>query len=76
MTETELDMRGTLCPEPVLAAARALKALPPGGRLRLRADDPVAGIDITHFCRVTGHALLETAEGPDGFCFLIARRDG
>lgn len=72
MTQT-LDMRGTLCPEPVLAANRALGAMAPGARLRLLADDPVAEIDIAHFCRSRGHRLLSARRDGDVFEFVIAR---
>jgi tRNA 2-thiouridine synthesizing protein A len=31
-----------------------------GGVLRLRATDPAAVVDVPHFCREGGHALLGT----------------
>lgn len=68
-----LDMRGTLCPEPVLAARRALAALPPGAVLEMLADDPVAELDITHFCTRTGHSLLSVTRRDGVFRFRIRR---
>ncbi|PTW49944.1 sulfurtransferase TusA family protein [Rhodovulum kholense] len=62
--EIEIDVRGLKCPLPVLRARKALAGLAPGGLLRLRADDPVAVIDIPHFCREAGHALI-AAEDDD-----------
>lgn len=70
---TEIDMCGTLCPEPVLAAHRALRALPPGARLRLLADDPVAEIDVTHFCRSRGHLLVSVTR-ERGICAFVIER--
>lgn len=54
----ELDARGLLCPLPVLKARKRLAALSLGDILRLRADDPAAPLDVAHFCREQGHALL------------------
>ncbi len=71
--ERRLDMRGTLCPEPVLGAHRELRQMALGERLTLLADDPVAEIDITHFCRSRGHVLLSCRQEGKWFEFLIER---
>ncbi|MBR9763988.1 MAG: sulfurtransferase TusA family protein [Rhodobacteraceae bacterium] len=70
---TEIDARGLRCPLPVLRAQKALRALPPGALLRLLADDPMARIDLPHFCAEAGHALLSTEEVGSAFRFLIRR---
>lgn len=78
MSETDeelLDVRGRVCPEPVLAANRRLKAMAPGARLRLVADDPVAYVDIQHFCRQRGHAILALERDGPVTTFLIQRAD-
>ncbi len=72
MTEP-LDMCGTLCPEPVLAANRALGKMQPGAELVLLADDPVAEIDITHYCRSKGHRLVSVTRNDGVFWFRIRR---
>ncbi|MHA6345841.1 sulfurtransferase TusA family protein [Roseivivax sp. CAU 1761] len=60
----ELDATGLLCPLPVLKARKRLSALAPGGRLRVRTDDPAAVIDVPHFCQEAGHVLeAQDAEG-------------
>lgn len=56
--DAELDARGLLCPLPVLKARKRLLALPPGGVLRVLADDPAALVDIPHFCAEQHHALM------------------
>jgi tRNA 2-thiouridine synthesizing protein A len=56
--DAELDATGLLCPLPVLKARKRLMALPPGGVLRLIADDPAAAVDVPHFCAEAGHALI------------------
>jgi tRNA 2-thiouridine synthesizing protein A len=62
----EIDARGLKCPLPVLKARKALAGLPAGAVLRLTADDPVAVIDIPHFCSEAGHRLVLTSETGDG----------
>lgn len=58
MEPHDLDAIGLLCPLPVLKARKRLQALPAGGILRVRADDPAAIIDIPHFCAEAGHTLV------------------
>ena len=58
--DRDIDAEGLLCPLPVLLAGKALRSMPSGAVLRLRATDPVAVVDIPHFCREGGHALLGT----------------
>jgi len=59
-----LDAKGLKCPLPVLKARKAMRALPPGGVLRVLATDPGAAKDFAHFCETTGFELLaSSAEG-------------
>ena len=69
----EIDARGLRCPLPVLRAQKALRAMAPGAVLRLRADDPMAQIDMPHFCREAGHDLMAAREEADGHLFEIRR---
>ena len=55
-----VDATGWRCPMPVLLMERALRKLAPGGRLVITADDPVAAIDIPHFCAAAGHGAEAT----------------
>ena len=71
--EPYLDARGLACPLPVLKARKALAALAPGEMLLIEATDPVAAIDIPHFCKESGHRLV-SAEADSGLLrFLIER---
>ncbi len=56
-----LDTRGLLCPLPVLKARKRLQGMAAGQVLRVEADDPVAVVDMPHFCDEAGHALLSAA---------------
>lgn len=70
---TELDATGLLCPLPVLKARKRLQALPAGGLLRMRADDPAARIDVPHFCAEAGHRLVSTDEDDAVLVFVIEK---
>ena len=75
--ETVFDLRGFSCPLPVLKTRVRLKKLAPGERAWLRTDDPLARIDVPHFCRETGQPLVEERADPDGsHWFLVERGTG
>jgi len=71
--EVLIDARGHHCPVPTLRLRRALEEAPPGARLRLLADDPMARIDVPHFAAEAGVALLETGEAAGVLSFVIAK---
>ena len=58
----EVDARGLLCPLPVLRARKVLISLREGEVLRVLADDPMALVDLPHFCSQAGHAHLGVSE--------------
>ena len=72
--DAELDALGLRCPLPVLKARKRLQALPAGGVLRLRADDPAARIDVPHFCAEQGHELVAEADEPGGVLVFWLRQ--
>ena len=74
--DSHLDVKGLLCPLPVLKARKALSALAPGSVLEVEATDPAAVIDVPHFCNETGHTLLAQSEEAGVYRFHIRRRDG
>ena len=53
-----LDVRGLLCPIPVLRTAQRMRGLPPGARLEVVGDDPAIVEDMPVWCERTGHRLL------------------
>ena len=69
----ELDATGLLCPLPVLKARKRLAALTPGERLRMRADDPAAVIDVPHFCTQAGHTLVDASQDGDVQVYIIEK---
>ena len=68
-----LDVRGLNCPLPVLKARKALKSLETGQVLRLISTDPVASLDVPHFCLEAGHALLSQSENDGELVFEIRK---
>jgi tRNA 2-thiouridine synthesizing protein A len=68
-----LDATGLKCPLPVLKARKAMSALPDGGVLRVIATDPGAVKDFEHFCKTTGHQLIEQREEGGAFVFEIRK---
>jgi tRNA 2-thiouridine synthesizing protein A len=71
--DEQLDCEGLLCPLPVLRTRKRLLALPPGRVLRVTATDPMAQIDLPHFCAEAGHALLSSETQGGVTAFLIRR---
>ncbi len=72
--ENELDVTGLACPLPVLKAGKRLRAMGPGEVLRVTASDPMAKIDLPHFCSEQGHQLLAAEEVNGVFIFRIRRK--
>jgi tRNA 2-thiouridine synthesizing protein A len=67
------DLRGLNCPLPVLKARKRLSDMAAGRQLWVETTDPLAVIDVPHFCRETGHTLVETETVKGGHRFLIER---
>lgn len=72
--ENVYDLRGLKCPLPVLKTRKRMAGLASGTRLWVETDDPMALIDIPHFCRESGHRLVETRDMGGFHRFLIEKR--
>ncbi|PYF07199.1 tRNA 2-thiouridine synthesizing protein A [Rhodobacter viridis] len=68
-----LDVKGTLCPIPVIKAKKMLAKMSAGQKLLIETTDPVAQIDIPHMCNQLGFTLLETAAVDGGHKFLVQK---
>lgn len=71
---TYLDVKGLMCPLPVLKARKALKAMTSGATLRLVATDPASVLDVPHFCNETGHDLVAQTESSGVFTYDIRKK--
>lgn len=69
-----IDARGHRCPVPTLRLRRALERTPANSVFQLWTDDPMAQIDIPHFCNQNNYLLL-SSEGVDGAWLFVIRRE-
>jgi tRNA 2-thiouridine synthesizing protein A len=67
------DLRGLKCPLPVLKTEKRLRGMSSGTILTVETSDPLAIIDIPHFCNENGHALLSSEKIDKGHRFVIRR---
>ncbi len=75
MSEPQIiDATGYRCPLPVLLMEKALRSLPRGARLKIVADDPLAAVDIPHFCREAGHLAEKIPSDPAVCVFLVTAK--
>ncbi|MBW7837075.1 MAG: sulfurtransferase TusA family protein [Sphingomonadales bacterium] len=73
---TTLDLSGLKCPLPVLKTAKALRGMAKGAELTVIASDPMAEIDMAHFCAEAGHHLLSVKRDGETLVFRIRRGEG
>ncbi|MDK1375170.1 MULTISPECIES: sulfurtransferase TusA family protein [unclassified Sinorhizobium] len=71
---TVCDLRGLKCPLPVLKTRKRMQTLAPGTLLEIETTDPLAVIDIPHFCNEDGHRLEDAAPTEGGHRFLIRKK--
>ena len=62
IAQNELDLRGLVCPMPVLRVKKALKHLAPHEELTVVTDDPHAPADIRTFAEQSGHEVVSQEE--------------
>ncbi|MEL6921727.1 MAG: sulfurtransferase TusA family protein [Pseudomonadota bacterium] len=68
------NLRGLKCPLPVLKTQKRLRDIAVGERIWVETDDPLAALDVPHFCQEKAHVLVEALALDDGgHRFLIER---
>lgn len=72
--EDVIDLSGLLCPLPVLKAGKRLASMQSGHVLKVLATDPMAAIDMPHYCNEQGHSLLSSEKAGGVFEFRIKRK--
>lgn len=73
-TRLRYDLRGLKCPLPVLKTRKRMENLTPGALIEIETTDPLAVIDIPHFCNEDGHRLEQAEPIAGGHRFLIRKR--
>lgn len=71
-SDATIDARGLKCPLPVLKAEKQAASLKPGQGFTLLATDPVARVDVPHFCQ-TNSLVCSLAEVNGVLSFKIAK---
>jgi tRNA 2-thiouridine synthesizing protein A len=71
---TIYDLRGLNCPLPVLKTRKRLSEMAAGETLIVETSDPLAVIDIPHFCKDNGHQMLSCVAENSGHRFTIVNR--
>lgn len=67
------DLRGLNCPMPVLKTRKRLSEMALGATLIVETSDPLAVIDIPHFCKEYGHLMLSCVAENGGHRFTIVK---
>ena len=72
--EKDLDLKGLMCPMPLLKAKKALNELEPLQVLRVQATDPGSVRDFSVFTSQSGHKLMSSREEDGIFIYLIQKK--
>jgi tRNA 2-thiouridine synthesizing protein A len=70
-----VDCEGLLCPLPVLKARKRLMSMAAGKVLCVRATDPMAAVDLPHFCGESGHVFVEQRDEGAVSLYLIRAKE-
>jgi tRNA 2-thiouridine synthesizing protein A len=68
-----LDLKGLLCPIPVVKMAKAIKEVEVGQIIEAYATDPGVMADIPAWCRTTGNELVTLEKLDKQFHFVVKR---
>jgi TusA-related sulfurtransferase len=71
--DLELDLKGLLCPLPMVRVSQNMGKVPVGGVIRATATDPGSLADIPSWARVTGNELLRIDREGDETIFYLKR---
>jgi tRNA 2-thiouridine synthesizing protein A len=73
--DLEIDLKGLICPMPMVRVSQSITSVPVGGVLKAVATDPACEADIPAWARLTGNEVLDI-EKADGTITLYVRRNG
>ena len=72
--DKELDVRGLVCPLPILRTKKSLSDMSQGQILKIIATDPASVIDFQVFAEQTGNQLLSLVEMTGEFLFYLKKK--
>ncbi len=73
MADKVLDLKGLLCPMPIVKMAKAIKEVEIGQSIEAYATDPGVMADIPAWCRTTGNELVNLEKQDKQFHFIVRR---
>jgi len=71
--DLELDLKGLLCPLPMVKVSQNIANVPVGGVIRAVATDPGSMADIPAWAKSTGNEVLAADKVAGEFVFLVKR---
>ncbi|HEX9092941.1 MAG TPA: sulfurtransferase TusA family protein [Coriobacteriia bacterium] len=71
--DLELDLKGLLCPLPMVKVSQNIGNVPVGGIVRAVATDPGSMADIPAWAKSTGNEVLSAEKADGEFVFLVKR---
>lgn len=71
--DLELDLKGLLCPLPMVRVSQNIKKVPVGGIIKAVATDPGSLADIPSWARTTGNEVIKTERVDKDIIFYVKR---
>jgi tRNA 2-thiouridine synthesizing protein A len=68
-----LDLRGLLCPLPIVKVSQAIKQVKVGEDIEAVASDPGVQKDIPAWCKTSGNELVKMDHSGKEFHFVVRR---
>ena len=69
----KLDVRGSICPEPVMMLHKKMRELSVGAVVEITCTDPSTQRDIPKFCHYLKHSLLAAHQDDELFIYQIRK---
>ena len=73
--DKELDVKGLMCPMPLLKAKKTLNDMEAGAVLRVLATDPGSLRDFEVFARQSGNKLLDSTNRDGVYCYYLRKKN-
>ena len=71
--DLELDLKGLLCPLPMVRISQNINKVPVGGVIRAIATDPGSLADIPSWAKSTGNEILKSEKIDKDLVFYVKR---
>ena len=71
--DLDLDLKGLLCPMPMVRVSQNIGKVPVGGSMKATATDPGSMADIPSWARTAGHEVVKTERDGKNFVFYVKR---